>query len=101
MKRKARECGIEQGDRNKKAAKKVACWVQLIRLSERTKQKNGGWQRPTLPRSHPRSTIGARALNCRVRDGAGWTRTALATNTPSCRSLRSEGVMSTSVMSHE
>jgi hypothetical protein len=39
MKRKARECGIEQGDRNKKAAKKVACWVQLIRLSERTKQK--------------------------------------------------------------
>src|SRR5215207_1926613 len=53
------------------------------------KAKNGGWQRPTLPRSYPRSTIGARTLNCRVRDGAGWTRTALATNTP-FRSLRSQ-----------
>jgi hypothetical protein len=61
--------------------------AQAIGLSFRTvsvqrKQGKGRWQRRTLPRSHPRSTIRARELNCRVRDGAGWTLTALATNTP-------------------
>ena len=49
---------------------------------EQEKGKNRkGWQRRTLPRGRPRSTIRAGELNCRVRDGAGWTLTALATNT--------------------
>jgi hypothetical protein len=39
------------------------------------------WQRRTLPRSCPRSTIRAGDLNCRVRDGSGCTLTALVTNT--------------------
>ena len=34
---------------------------------------------PTLPRSDPRSTIGAEGLNDRVRDGNGWTPFALLT----------------------
>ena len=50
--------------------------------SEWRNREQGRWQRRTLPRSHPRSTIRARELNCRVRDGTGWTLTALATNTP-------------------
>ena len=53
-----------------------------MRAAENKNAEKSGWQRPTLPRGHPRSTIGARELNCRVRDGAGWTLTALATNTP-------------------
>lgn len=40
-----------------------------------------GWQRRTLPHGDPCSTIRAGELNDRVRDGAGWTLTALATNT--------------------
>jgi hypothetical protein len=39
------------------------------------------WQRLTLPPSLPGSTISADELNFRVRDGTGWTLTALATNT--------------------
>ena len=44
-------------------------------------EKGKGWQRRTLPPSHPGSTIRAHELNDRVRDGTGWTLTALATNT--------------------
>ena len=47
-------------------------------------EKEEGWQRLTLPPSHPGSTISARELNDRVRDGTGWTLTALATNTHLC-----------------
>ena len=47
-----------------------------------------GWQRLTLPPSHPGSTISARELNDRVRDGTGWTLTALATNTRALFSQR-------------
>jgi hypothetical protein len=36
-------------------------------------------QRPTLPHSRPCSTIGARELNFRVRDGNGWNLSAIAT----------------------
>jgi hypothetical protein len=38
------------------------------------------WQRRTLPHRVQCSTIRAHGLNCRVRDGAGWTPMALATN---------------------
>ena len=36
-------------------------------------------QRPTLPRRLPRSTIGAKELNFRVRDGNGCSLFAIAT----------------------
>ena len=36
-------------------------------------------QRPTLPRSHPRSTIGAEGLNDRVRNGNGCGPLAMIT----------------------
>ena len=36
-------------------------------------------RRPTLPRSRPRSTIGAEELNFRVRDGNGCHLFAIAT----------------------
>ena len=42
--------------------------------------KNRGWQRPTLPRGRPRSTIGAGRLNFRVRNVTGCTPAAIATN---------------------
>ena len=38
-------------------------------------------RRPTLPRSRPRSTIGAGGLNFRVRDGTGCDPSAMATET--------------------
>jgi hypothetical protein len=38
-------------------------------------------QRPTLPPSHPGSTIGAGGLNFRVRDGTGCFPSAMATET--------------------
>src|SRR5690606_13579206 len=50
---------------------------------ERKKRKEGkrsSWQRRTLPHRVQCSTIRAHGLNCRVRDGAGWTPMALATN---------------------
>ena len=55
--------------------------MQLVTRSKKSKEKGKRWQRLTLPRSHPRSTISAHELNFRVRDGAGWTLTAGATNT--------------------
>jgi hypothetical protein len=46
-------------------------------------QKRGAFKfirrRPTLPRSLPRSTIGAKELNFRVRDGNGCDLFAIAT----------------------
>ena len=39
----------------------------------------GGPRRPTLPRSLPRSTIGAGGLNFRVRNGTGCTPSAMTT----------------------
>jgi hypothetical protein len=38
-------------------------------------------RRPTLPRSHPRSTIGAEGLSFRVRNGTGRFPFAMATET--------------------
>ena len=35
---------------------------------------------PILPVLHPTSIFGANELNCRVRDGNGWTLTAIDTN---------------------
>lgn len=58
---------------------------------ERKKEQGseGGWQRRTLPPRYHGSTIRARELNDRVRNGTGCTLTALATNylhspAPSC-----------------
>ena len=45
------------------------------------KEERVGWQRRTLPHRVQCSTIRAHGLNDRVRDGTGWTPTALATNT--------------------
>ena len=45
------------------------------------KEDRAGWQRRTLPHRLQCSTIRARGLNDRVRDGTGWTPTALTTNT--------------------
>ena len=50
-------------------------------IKKTRRRRKGCWQRLTLPPSHPGSTISAGELNCRVRDGTGWTLTALATNT--------------------
>ena len=36
-------------------------------------------RRPTLPHTHACSTIGAERLNCRVRDGNGWSPLAITT----------------------
>jgi hypothetical protein len=57
------------------------------RKKTRREREQMGWQRRTLPPSYPGSTIRAGELNCRVRDGTGWTLTALATNTHRSRSL--------------
>src|SRR5690554_1884974 len=59
----------------------------LCRLSYRGLQfyflyktlKNLLRQRPTLPRSHPRSTMGAGGLNCCVRNGNRCDPSAIAT----------------------
>jgi hypothetical protein len=58
-------------------------WVCWLWPAARWRREKKGWQRPTLPHRCQCSTIGARELNCRVRDGAGWTLTALATNNTS------------------
>ena len=50
-------------------------------IKKTRRRRKGCWQRLTLPPSYPGSTISAGELNCRVRDGTGWTLTALATNT--------------------
>ena len=42
-------------------------------------------RRPTLPRSLPRSTIGAEELNFRVRDGNGCFLFAIVTENPYLR----------------
>ena len=39
------------------------------------------WQRPTFPRSYPRSIIGPEGLNFRVRDGNGCDPLGIATRT--------------------
>ena len=44
------------------------------------KEKGNSWRRSTLTQGRPCTTIDAGGLNCRVRDGAGCTPTALATN---------------------
>jgi hypothetical protein len=52
-------------------------------------EKGTCWQRHTLPHRRQCSTICACGLNCRVRDGTGWTPTALATNKiPALPSIR-------------
>jgi hypothetical protein len=66
---------------------------QIIEYSEGEEEEGGNkkeakdrekkewrWQRRTLPPRYQGSTIRARELNCRVRDGSGCTLTALATN---------------------
>src|SRR5690606_15923652 len=55
----------------------------IHKRGKRKKRKEGkrsSWQRRTLPHRVQCSTIRAHGLNCRVRDGAGWTPMALATN---------------------
>ncbi len=47
---------------------------------EGERRSEGGWQRRTLPPRYHGSTIRARELNDRVRNGTGCTLTALATN---------------------
>ena|SRR5690606_18362104 len=71
----------------------AACWLGFgIRYAGK------GWQRRTLPRGRPRSTIRARELNCRVRDGTGWTLTALATNArPRLASARCYAFLTTDI----
>ena len=72
------EGGREISKRNKQEKqenKKSRFIVKMNRLF----LKNG-WQRSTLPHSLPCSTIDAGGLNFRVRDGIGWTPSALATN---------------------
>ena len=49
---------------------------------KRPTQAGGGWRRPTLPGDCSPSTIGAGGLNDRVREGTGWTPTAIGTNHP-------------------
>lgn len=56
---------------------------------KRAKRKKWGWQPRTLPRHLQRSTIRACGLNFRVRDVAGWTPAALATNITPVSSLYS------------
>ena len=51
-----------------------AIWRPSERLSD-----NNPRRRPTLPHSHPCSTIGAEGLNCRVRNGNGCFPLAIAT----------------------
>ena len=43
-------------------------------------EREFGWRWPTLACSGPHTTMGAGGLNCRVRDGTGWTPAALITN---------------------
>ena len=50
------------------------------RLHGWSEKERGGWQRSTLTRGRPRTTIDAGGLYCRVRDGTGCFPTALATN---------------------
>ncbi len=42
------------------------------------------WHLPIFPGSCPPSIFGASELNFRVRDGNGWTLTAISTNFSSC-----------------
>ena len=44
---------------------------------------------PILPVRHQTSIVGASELNCRVRDGNGWTLTAIDTNSSTQASYRS------------
>ena len=57
-------------------------------LSHRIKS----WRRPTLPRSCPRSTIGAERLNCRVRNGNGCGPLARITRNKTNRIVESSRV---------
>ena len=63
------------GGRNRKFRVLRVC----SRFKSPCKKRKKSRQRPTLPRSHPRSTIGARELNFRVRDGIGWDLSAIVT----------------------
>ena len=40
------------------------------------------WRLPIFPGRFQPSIVGADELNCRVRDGNGWTLTAIGTNSP-------------------
>jgi hypothetical protein len=55
------------------------------KANKKAPRKSRGFEkirrRPTLPRSPPRSTIGAEELNFRVRDGNGCDLFAIATET--------------------
>ena len=57
---------------------RAACCLPALDLQRKNEKLR--WQRRTLPHSYPCSTICAGELNFRVRDGTGWTLTALATN---------------------
>ena len=66
---------------------KVMCEIVFLVVCRKNKAQhilmywatNNSWQRPTLPHSHPCSTIGAEGLNCRVRNGNGCFPFAIVT----------------------
>ena len=59
-----------------------------------------GRQRPTLPQRPRCSTIGAGGLNDRVRDGIGWTPSALTTYLSSCRTWKTDAHRSLVTQGH-
>ena len=58
------------GKKQKKSPNQSAALIGALTRNRR---------RPTLPHSHPCSTIGAKELNFRVRNGNGWILFAMAT----------------------
>ena len=61
-------------------------------LFERRAGKNSR-QRPTLPRSFPRSTIGGRGLNFRVRNGNGCDPSPMSTGKGACELATAAGLI--------
>ena len=57
----------------------ISFYKQIKTTTELHRQWFFAWQRPTLPGPFGPSTIGARGLNGRVRDGYVWNPSAIAT----------------------
>ena len=55
--------------RNRQRTERAACGLRLMAYGYQKQKKSR--QRSTLPHSHPCSTIDAKELNYRVRDGIG------------------------------
>ena len=58
------------------------------------RMKEFAWRRPTLPGPCGPSTIGARGLNGRVRDGYVWNPSAIATKRAFVQQMRSRSIRS-------